>query len=102
MKKIIVTVLAFFCGAARVLAQSLTPEEARATSYRVQHSYFVDHSDPEFKATWNTLARVYTPGVGGIAVLCRARTTHLQLELSFSYDDFSLRWTHDEEALQSG
>jgi hypothetical protein len=77
MKKTIVTVLVFFCGATSVLAQALTPEEARAIakeayiygfplvdSYRVQHSYFVDHSDPEFKATWNTLvntARVYTP-----------------------------------------
>ncbi len=33
-------------------------------SYRIQYSYFVDHSSPEFKAPWNTLlnnARVYTP-----------------------------------------
>jgi hypothetical protein len=33
-------------------------------SYRIQHSYFVDRSSPEFKAPWNTLyntARVYTP-----------------------------------------
>nr|WP_229198360.1 DUF1254 domain-containing protein [Bradyrhizobium acaciae] len=54
-----------------------TPEEARAIardayvygfplvdSYRVQYSYFVDRTSPEFKAGWNTLvnnARVYTP-----------------------------------------
>jgi hypothetical protein len=33
-------------------------------NYRIQYSYFVDRSSPEFKATWNTLvnnARVYTP-----------------------------------------
>lgn len=33
-------------------------------NYRVQHSYFVDRSNPEFKSGWNTLnntARVYTP-----------------------------------------
>ena len=59
------------------VAQSISPTEARAIakeayiygfplvdSYRVQYSYFVDHSSPEFKAAWNTLyntARVYTP-----------------------------------------
>src|SRR5262245_47186724 len=58
-------------------AQSSSPGEARAIakdayiygfplvdSYRVQYSYFVDRSNPEFTATWNTLvnnARVYTP-----------------------------------------
>ena len=58
-------------------AQSLTIEEARAIAkeayiygfplvdtYRIQYSYFVDQSNPEFKAPWNTLvnnARVYTP-----------------------------------------
>ncbi|WP_201453938.1 DUF1254 domain-containing protein [Ensifer adhaerens] len=56
---------------------ALTADEARAIakdayiygfplvdSYRVQHSYFVDHGNPEFKSGWNTLnntARVYTP-----------------------------------------
>ena len=33
-------------------------------SYRIQYSYFVDRSSPEFKASWNTLvnnARVDTP-----------------------------------------
>ena len=58
-------------------AQSLSPAEARAIAkeatiygfplvdnYRIQYSYFVDRSSPEFKAPWNTLvnnARVYTP-----------------------------------------
>jgi len=56
---------------------SLAPDEARAIArdaciygfplvdnYRIQYSYFVDRSDPDFKAPWNTLhntARVYTP-----------------------------------------
>jgi hypothetical protein len=60
-----------------VVAQTLTVNEARAIakeayiygfplvdSYRVQYSYFVDHSSPEFKVPWNTLSntsRVYTP-----------------------------------------
>ncbi|NUS71667.1 MAG: DUF1254 domain-containing protein [Ensifer adhaerens] len=55
----------------------LTAEEARAIAkdayiygfplvdnYRIQHSYFVDRSNPEYKSGWNTLnntARVYTP-----------------------------------------
>jgi hypothetical protein len=33
-------------------------------SYRVQYSYFVDATDPEYKGTWNqvhSIARVYTP-----------------------------------------
>lgn len=58
-------------------AAALSTEEARAIakeatiygfplvdSYRIQYSYFVDRSSPEFKAPWNTLvnnARVYTP-----------------------------------------
>jgi len=72
-----------FVAAALVLnavpasAQQLSPDEARAIakeatiygfplvdSYRVQYSYFVDRSDPEFKGPWNTLvsnARVSTP-----------------------------------------
>ena len=64
-------------GATVAHAQSLSPSEARAIakeatiygfplvdSYRIQYSYFVDRSSPEFKAPWNTLsnnARVYTP-----------------------------------------
>lgn len=58
-------------------APTPTPADARALardaciygfplvdSYRIQHSYFVDRSSPEFKADWNQLfnnARVYTP-----------------------------------------
>jgi hypothetical protein len=58
-------------------SQTLSADEARAIakeaytygyslvdSYRIQHSYFVDRSHPEFKAPWNRIAntaRVYTP-----------------------------------------
>src|SRR5215212_3361714 len=54
-----------------------TPREARAIakeayvygfplvdSYRIQHAYFVDATNPEYKAPWNQLRnipRVYTP-----------------------------------------
>ncbi len=67
----------FILGAANAHAQPLSPSEARAIakeatiygfplvdSYRIQYSYFVDRSSPEFKVPWNTLsntARVYTP-----------------------------------------
>jgi hypothetical protein len=67
----------FTLSAAVARAQTLSPDEARAIakeatvygfplvdSYRIQYSYFVDRSSPEFKAPWNTLsntARVYTP-----------------------------------------
>jgi hypothetical protein len=56
---------------------SVTPAEARAIakdayiygypmvdSYRIQHAYFVDRQNPEFKAPWNqirNIPRVYTP-----------------------------------------
>jgi hypothetical protein len=55
----------------------INPDDARAIAseayiygfplvdnYRIQYSYFVDRSDPEYKASWNTIknnARVYTP-----------------------------------------
>lgn len=58
-------------------AQALSAEEARAIareayiygfplvdSYRIQHSYFVDTKNPEYKGGWNEIhntARVYTP-----------------------------------------
>ncbi|SFU22317.1 Uncharacterized conserved protein [Mesorhizobium sp. YR577] len=58
-------------------AQSISPDEARAIakeayiygfplvdSYRIQHSYFVDRNNPEYKGGWNEIhntARVYTP-----------------------------------------
>jgi hypothetical protein len=72
-----------FAAAALVLspasasAEQLSPDEARAIakeatiygfplvdSYRIQYSYFVDRSDPEYKGPWNTVtsnARVSTP-----------------------------------------
>lgn len=62
---------------ARAVPATLSAGEARAIakeaviygfplvdSYRIQYSYFVDRSSPEFKASWNTVvnnARVYTP-----------------------------------------
>jgi hypothetical protein len=58
-------------------AQSVTATEARGIakeatiygvplvdSYRIQHSFFADPTNPEFKAPWNqinSIARVYTP-----------------------------------------
>ena len=58
-------------------ADALTPAEARAIAkeayiygypvvdnYRIQHSYFVDSKNPEFKAPWNQIAnipRIATP-----------------------------------------
>lgn len=71
------TLVAGVSGAAPGFAQSGSPGEARAIakeatiygfpmvdSYRIQHSYFVDSTGPEYKGPWNTLvnnARVYTP-----------------------------------------
>src|SRR3954469_3763211 len=82
----IVTRRAFACGVAAVPAlrftsahaqAGVTPAEARAIakeayvygfpmvdSYRIQHAYFVDSKNPEYKAPWNHLRnipRVYTP-----------------------------------------
>src|ERR1017187_10219232 len=55
----------------------LTPDQSRAVakeayiygfpmvdSYRIQHAYFVDRENPEYKTSWNQLLntpRVYTP-----------------------------------------
>ena len=63
--------------AAEPIANALSPDEARAIakeayiygfplvdSYRIQHAYFVDRGNPEYKTGWNTVfntARVYTP-----------------------------------------
>jgi hypothetical protein len=60
-----------------VQAQDATPEETRAIareayiygfpmvdSYRIQHAYFVDSKNPEYKGPWNLIVntpRVYTP-----------------------------------------
>ncbi|MFN8752493.1 MAG: cell envelope protein, partial [Betaproteobacteria bacterium] len=64
-------------GPAALAGTPLSPAEARAIArdaviygfplvdhYRVQHAYFVDHDNPEFKADWNQLRnipRVFTP-----------------------------------------
>jgi hypothetical protein len=64
-------------GSISVQAQDVTAAEARAIakeayiygfpvvdSYRIQHAYFVDSSNPEFKGPWNHIVntpRVYTP-----------------------------------------
>lgn len=56
---------------------ALSPQEARqiakdayiygfplVDSYRIQHAYFVDHENPEYKAPWNqirNIPRVFTP-----------------------------------------
>jgi hypothetical protein len=58
-------------------AEDVAPAEARAIakeaytygypmvdSYRIEHAYFVDRQNPEYKAPWNqiqNIARVYTP-----------------------------------------
>jgi hypothetical protein len=76
MKRALFIIIGLVC-APFAQAQEVTPVEARAIakeatiygfplvdSYRIQHSYFVDRSNPEFKASWNTIfnnARVYTP-----------------------------------------
>lgn len=62
---------------ARAAPDAIPPETVRAIAkeatiwgfplvdtYRIQYSYFVDRSSPEYKASWNTIvnnARVYTP-----------------------------------------
>ena len=64
-------------GLGEAAAADLSPDEARAIakeayiygfpmvdSYRIQHAYFVDDKNPEYKAPWNHLKnipRVYTP-----------------------------------------
>ncbi|MEK1854991.1 MAG: DUF1254 domain-containing protein [Phyllobacterium sp.] len=81
-----ITRRSFVCGIALIPAFRLTaagaqtavaPEEARAIakeayiygfpmvdSYRIQHAYFVDTKNPEYKGPWNQIIntpRVYTP-----------------------------------------
>ncbi len=71
------TILASVLGSSGQTAAGLTPQEARAIAkeayiygfpmvdnYRVQHAYFIDRGNPEFKAPWNqihSMARVFTP-----------------------------------------
>ncbi|MDF0673316.1 MAG: DUF1214 domain-containing protein [Nitrospira sp.] len=80
MKTLILIVLVALLGVAfgsPTHAQDATPKEARAIAkeayiwgyalvddYRVQYSYFIDKTNPEFKGGWNTIAnnaRLYTP-----------------------------------------
>jgi len=64
-------------GVASAAAPAVTPAEARVIAkeayiygypmvdgYRIQHGYFVDKTDPEYKGQWNeihNIPRVYTP-----------------------------------------
>ena len=77
MKEKIAGAFALILIASAAQAQTVTPEEARSIAreayvygfplvdnYRIQYSYFVDRSNPEFKGAWNVVhntARVYTP-----------------------------------------
>ena len=72
-----VALLAFLQFAPAIAQTGVTPAEIRAIAkdayvygfpmvdnYRVQHAYFVDTANKEYKASWNTLVntpRVYTP-----------------------------------------
>jgi hypothetical protein len=69
--------LALAACAPQERAPAITPEEARAIAreaytygypmvdgYRIQHAYFVDRGNPEYKGEWNAIhsvARVFTP-----------------------------------------
>ena len=70
--------LGLLCLAGRgAAAENVSPQEARAIakeavvygfpmvdSYRIQHAYFVDPANPEYKGAWNQIhntARVFTP-----------------------------------------
>ena len=75
--KLIITALAAVLALTIVRAADITPAEARAIakeayiygfpmvdSYRIQHTYFVDRENPEYKGPWNQIVntpRVYTP-----------------------------------------
>ena len=77
MYRFITAVLGVSIASAALAQQLVTPAEARAIAkeayiygfplvdnYRVEHAYFVDTSNPEYKAPWNTIKnipRVYTP-----------------------------------------
>lgn len=70
-------ILAFFPFTAVRAQTAVTPAEARVIAkeayiygfpmvdgYRIQHAYFVNHQNPEYKAPWNqirNIPRVYTP-----------------------------------------
>lgn len=72
-----IAILAMSLGISPTTFAKLTPAQAEelvkkayifgfpvVDSYRVQHSYFINQANPEYKGEWNTLhniARVYTP-----------------------------------------
>ena len=74
---LLVQFVVFIAAPIQAIAQTLSPADARAIakeayiygfplvdSYRVQYSYFVDKTSPEFRAPWNRIsstARVFTP-----------------------------------------
>ncbi|MDR8402315.1 DUF1254 domain-containing protein [Paraburkholderia sp. USG1] len=74
---LVVELVCFSFAPIAAIAQPLSAVEARAIakdayiygfplvdSYRIQYSYFIDKSSPEFKAPWNQInntARVFTP-----------------------------------------
>ncbi len=74
---IIATALIYVLTIILARAEDIDPAEARAIakeayiygfplvdSYRIQHAYFVDRENPEYKAPWNQLrnfSRVFTP-----------------------------------------
>jgi hypothetical protein len=75
--RLLLVILAVSMGPATAAPAPLTPAEARTIAkeayiygfplvdnYRINHAYFVDQSNPEFKAPWNRItntARVFTP-----------------------------------------
>jgi hypothetical protein len=77
MKRMLFAIIVLIYVPFAAQAQTVTPDEARAIAkeatiygfplvdnYRIQYSYFVDRSSPEFKESWNKIvnnARVYTP-----------------------------------------
>jgi hypothetical protein len=77
MKRMLLAIIVLIYVPFAAQAQTVTPDEARAIAkeatiygfplvdnYRIQYSYFVDRSSPEFKESWNKIvnnARVYTP-----------------------------------------
>ena len=81
MNRLALSIVALIGGAAFITPayaqETVTPAEARAIareayiygypmvdSYRIQHAYFVDTGNPEYKASWNqikNIPRVFTP-----------------------------------------
>jgi hypothetical protein len=70
VKTVLLAASAVLCAATSAQSQTMTPAEARAIakeatiygfplvdSYRIQYSYFVDRSSPEFKAPFDLQQR---------------------------------------------